>query len=374
MQCGVVKIMPLGDSITEGIADETQNGGYRGPLYQRILDAGFTIDFVGEATPLANIPDPEWEGHSGFRADQIGTIVFDRLIKNPPDVVLLHIGTNDIDQKEKATEARLAIEQILEEIDRYERFSKTTVTVILAKIIINPRSRALTSETVKLNGLIDLMAVARIAAGDSLVLADFESALSSEDFDAAHTIIHPNASGYSKMASVWFDALNRVLLKKIKGWQGPAAFGGNHLQPGGFITPLFRQSDASGTSCGNMKLRPMGECPAASFGQTPLNLKSPSQKSPAHRYTTPATVAVLRQVRRPLLERPRPEHRRLSQGRSRTQCHRHQLRPAAWLSRRHLQPEELAFLRKVFRPLLGRRSELQGDVSAGRNGARLHRR
>ena len=27
------------------------------------------------------------------------------------------------------------------------------------------------------------------------------------------------------------------------GWQGPVAFGGTHLQPGAFITPLFRQSE-----------------------------------------------------------------------------------------------------------------------------------
>jgi hypothetical protein len=28
------------------------------------------------------------------------------------------------------------------------------------------------------------------------------------------------------------------------GWQGPTAFGDGHLSPGGFITPLFRQNDA----------------------------------------------------------------------------------------------------------------------------------
>src|SRR3954451_24450611 len=46
------------------------------------------------------------------------------------------------------------------------------------------------------------------------------------------------------MAPVWFDALNRLLRDRIKGWQGPAAFGEKHLQPGAFITPLFRQSES----------------------------------------------------------------------------------------------------------------------------------
>jgi hypothetical protein len=40
-----VKIMPVGDSITEG--KHTQ-GGYREPLYQMLKDNGYSVTFVGK--------------------------------------------------------------------------------------------------------------------------------------------------------------------------------------------------------------------------------------------------------------------------------------------------------------------------------------
>src|SRR5438477_7028467 len=41
---GGVRVMPLGDSITNG---ETTPGGYRINLWQRVVNGGYTVDFVG---------------------------------------------------------------------------------------------------------------------------------------------------------------------------------------------------------------------------------------------------------------------------------------------------------------------------------------
>src|SRR4051812_1096336 len=71
-----VRIMPLGDSLTEG--GYNQEGqwrvgpGFRGVLYDQLVHQGFNIDFVGSvASGPADLFDRDHEGHSGWRIDQL---------------------------------------------------------------------------------------------------------------------------------------------------------------------------------------------------------------------------------------------------------------------------------------------------------------
>ena len=96
-----VKIMPLGDSFTRGANDINYPngsipGGYRKELGTRLATAGLAFDFVGSSsiTAVAGM-DPDHEGHDGFRTDQILSNL-PTWLAAAPDVVLLHIGTNDI--------------------------------------------------------------------------------------------------------------------------------------------------------------------------------------------------------------------------------------------------------------------------------------
>jgi lysophospholipase L1-like esterase len=205
-----VSIMPLGDSITVGVGDGT-NGGYRGNLYQRLTNAGYSINFVGSQTG-GSIPDPNHEGHSGWRADQIRDNIHTWLTTSPADIVLLHIGTNDITQGEHASGITAEIAQILDIIAACE-YANHPITVVLARIInrSNPQD-ALGLETTALNASIASLAATRIAAGAHLVLVDQESALS-YPADLVDTV-HPNASGYGKMAAVWFEALRPLFDNK----------------------------------------------------------------------------------------------------------------------------------------------------------------
>jgi lysophospholipase L1-like esterase len=209
LEAAPVRIMPLGDSITYAVGDETNSGGYRGPLYAMLTSAGYSVDFVGTLSSGA-IPDPNHEGHSGWRADQIRDYITGWLTVNPPNIVLLHIGTNDISQGEQVDGITTEIGQILDDIDAYEIAHDITVTVVLARII--NRNDSLSGLTSALNVSIASMAAARIAAGDKLVVVDQESALSYPG-DLAD-IVHPNAGGYQKMAAVWFDALVPLLRNK----------------------------------------------------------------------------------------------------------------------------------------------------------------
>jgi lysophospholipase L1-like esterase len=212
-QAADIRIMPAGDSITLGTADLT-NGGYRGPLYAQLTSAGHSVNFVG-TQKSGSIPDNNHEGHSGWRADQVASSLYNWLMTNPADIVLLHIGTNDISQGQLAPGIVDDINFALDEIEAYESASHQVVTVVLARII--NRSSPLGAqglETSRLNVSIASLAAARIAAGDHLVLVDQEPALN-YPADMADAV-HPNSGGYAKMATVWYNTLHPLLCKKAE--------------------------------------------------------------------------------------------------------------------------------------------------------------
>jgi hypothetical protein len=64
-----VKVMPLGDSITDGI---TAAGAYRTKLWKNITNSGLSVDFVGSLSGgPSDLGDKNHEGHSGWRIDEI---------------------------------------------------------------------------------------------------------------------------------------------------------------------------------------------------------------------------------------------------------------------------------------------------------------
>jgi len=193
-----IKVMPLGDSITRGYLGSAHRWGYRKPLYDSLSNAGFGFDFVGSSVD-GNFLDPNHEGHDGWRADQILTYIGGWLDARQPDVVLLHIGTNDITGGNQSANE---VNDILNVIDSYELSSGKGVAVVLALIINRwPYSSATTTYNNDLN----VMALNRIANGDDIVIVNMESALS-YPADLADEL-HPNDAGYVKMAAVWYNAL-----------------------------------------------------------------------------------------------------------------------------------------------------------------------
>jgi len=204
-----IRIMPLGDSITEGYGSTSSDGynGYRKPLYLNLTAAGYNVDFVGGEN-AGDFPDPNHEGHGGWHAEKYGTTydindqVYGWLVAHPADIVLLHIGTNDISENgQDANE----LSDILNEIDRFSTITK----VILALIINRTDDSNKVLETTQFNIDVNNMAQNRIAAGDDIIIVDMESALNyTTDM---HDYLHPNNAGYAKMADVWFDALDSII-------------------------------------------------------------------------------------------------------------------------------------------------------------------
>jgi lysophospholipase L1-like esterase len=171
-----------------------------------LVAASHSVDFVGSQLDIVGsiVFDRDHEGHSGWSADggstgSIANSVYNFLVLNPADIVLLHIGTNDIEE-EHASAADIA--RILDEIRR----RSTNITVVLA-LIINQYPYSF--ETTDYNAEVSNMALQRIAQGHPIILVDMENALLYPD--DLKDGVHPNDNGYAKMADVWFEALTEIL-------------------------------------------------------------------------------------------------------------------------------------------------------------------
>src|SRR4051812_28763457 len=91
-----VKIMPLGDSITDGF---NVPGGYRITLKPKLDAGGYATDLVGTlSNGPASLTDREHQGLTGWRIDQLDANIVTWLQQTTPDTVLLHAGTNDMIQ------------------------------------------------------------------------------------------------------------------------------------------------------------------------------------------------------------------------------------------------------------------------------------
>ena len=229
-----VNIMPAGDSITKGSNagedEEAYFASYRKDLWDLLNNAGYEVDFVGTQSWgwLISDFDADNDGHGAvtdaWMAENIYNGLDDAdnglnlLNNNPPDVVLLHIGTNELEIPPIDAEE---VSNILEEIDQYEAANRTTVTVILARIVKRSCCEEVTpacdecQETTDFNDTIEAMVQARINNGDKIIMVDMENIpgfdYHEDPVGHMYNNLHPYETGYAMIADQWYDKLNDFL-------------------------------------------------------------------------------------------------------------------------------------------------------------------
>jgi lysophospholipase L1-like esterase len=222
---GGVRVMPLGDSITDG----TQvPGGYRIGLWQRLVAGNYRVDFVGsQFNGPSNLGDHDHEGHPGWRIDQIDANIVGWLNTYQPHSVLLHIGTNDVLQNFNVSSAPTRLSTLIDKITNTAPSAEVFVATIIPLSNAGQESAART-----FNAAIPGIVQSKVNAGRHVHLVDMHAALTTADLLDG---IHPTAGGYDKMANTWFTALRSV--------------SGSIGDPGGTTTsPTSASPTASATS------------------------------------------------------------------------------------------------------------------------------
>lgn len=231
---GTRRIMPLGDSITDGIvfsdiSDQdypavANRVGYRKVLRDRLASSGYAVDFVGSLNSgrAAGLEDDDHEGHPGANQADIRTGIVAWLTQSPADVVLLHIGTNDVPGDTTASATAAATSSILGNVNTWAGTkSNPRVQLLLAQII---GQRSNTPEVAQFN--ISLTSLYKSNWADPsgsrprfvVDLVDMNSRLNTtSDLSGAEDVVglHPNMTGYGEMANAWFDFLvqNQAIFK-----------------------------------------------------------------------------------------------------------------------------------------------------------------
>ncbi len=201
------RILPLGDSITQG--DKNHNS-YRRPLGIQLRKAGYNnVDFVGSTrenfqgpSPLSDF-DQDHEGHWGWQVDQILERIdsWGRISK--PDIVLLHLGTNDINQGQSQEST---IEELRELIQRLRRINPRVKTLIAQLIPCGDEAKIRQFN----RRIVDLARNTNTQESPVIAVDQFSDFNATAGFDT-YDGCHPNESGEKKMANRWFAALKKVL-------------------------------------------------------------------------------------------------------------------------------------------------------------------
>ena len=173
-------------------------------LWDDLRVRGFPVDFVGSVKTGPASFDRENEGLPGWKINQIAAKVVTWLMTYRPNIILLHIGTNDFFKNDDPAQAPARLSHLLNLITT----TLPGVTVIVAQILPLPRSARLNAEVVAYNAAIPGIVQADVAQGKHVHYVDMYDAVPPGMLPDQ---IHPNDTGYALMAKVWLYALLPLL-------------------------------------------------------------------------------------------------------------------------------------------------------------------
>ena len=198
---GALRIMPLGDSITEA---GNEAATYRYYLQKDLEASGVSVDFVGSKQGVFRGKarfedfDADHEGHWGWTTGEILDRIDEWAPAARPDVVLVHLGTNDFGGDPGVVPGNLSA--IIDEL----RKANPDVVVFLARII---PSRGIPAERLAaVNDSIERMGRAKSTERSPVLIVDQTTGFDPgvDTYDGTH----PNEPGEKKMAEKWFRAID----------------------------------------------------------------------------------------------------------------------------------------------------------------------
>jgi lysophospholipase L1-like esterase len=215
-------VLPLGDSITEGYLPTGGLGGYRVELFSQAVLAGKNITFVGSLTST-NAPNTvqnrtfpkKHEGHDGYTIDTgtgtsgISGSITDQAIANyHPSIVLLMIGTNDVNGNIDVANAPTRLGKLIDEITT----DSPTALLVVASII--PIASGNNSKAMAYNAAIPGLVSTRAGAGKHVIFVDnYAAFVRDPNYQTSEmsNYLHPNTAGYAILGDSFYSAIGGYL-------------------------------------------------------------------------------------------------------------------------------------------------------------------
>ena len=216
-----VRIMPMGNSITydHNSFDDTNPRpvgdriSYRYKLYQLLSASGMDFDFVGSEDAGNNyFQNSQFDDNAGFPGIQssgLATLINTGynnyshqyvssgpyLTYHPADIILLHIGTNNL------TTSAADVEDILDNI----RFHDNDIIVLVARIV---NRKIYHPNTTTFNNNVEIMVNSR--NDPRMKMVNLETGAGINYSGDMIDNLHPNQGGYEKVALKWFDEIMKL--------------------------------------------------------------------------------------------------------------------------------------------------------------------
>lgn len=203
----MIQIMPLGNSITHGEHGSTPIGGYRDDLANMLLTEGTNFNFVGTLHDGTTFY-PWHEGHPGWSADWIKNFVADYVTWTEPEIVMIHLGTNDFAQNFSADQIRHHLETIIDRIHAVN----PQIIILLATII--PKKEDTLGEHDALNRRIWLLVQEKLDEGLPIYYCGVNALFKTNpgwEYSYMFDTLHPNNDGYNVIARVFYKSLMNVM-------------------------------------------------------------------------------------------------------------------------------------------------------------------
>lgn len=203
-RAGVVRIMPLGDSMISSIEGQVS---FRYRLARRLANAGFQFDFVGSqwgvgsSSPPINF-DANHEGHGGATTSDIANNVRDWASAVRPQIVLLLMGANDLDAGGTISPMTANLNYTISRL----RSINPNMRILMG---LQPPIPGLSSRIFYWNRAIQNVAAIRSTSRSPIYVVDFWTGWN----PAQHTVdgTHPNAAGEMLMATRFYNRLVGVM-------------------------------------------------------------------------------------------------------------------------------------------------------------------
>ena len=214
-----LRILAVGDSITQGGKRDRPEYTYRLPLQQLLRREGIAYDFIGsrqaglheDATwpeVAEGVPfDPDHEGYYGQKTAKVCAQVEAAFAsyETIPDVVLIHLGTND----QKAEDHRAAVAEPLRAFITFLRQQNPEVIILLGHLNFHDSEGAN-----RIRPLVEALAAEMDREGSPVRTVhhyhgwlENPQEVYTDTFDWAH----PNLKGQEKMARHWWAVLEPLL-------------------------------------------------------------------------------------------------------------------------------------------------------------------